>query len=139
MNPIKQESSMDTKEIGNLGEKIAQKYLRDRGYRILDENFHFRIPGSPQRAEIDIVAKKDDIVSFIEVKTLHNAEWSRIISPEEKVDFFKRKKIVKAAEFWLIKNKMSLDSKWDLRVLSIRLDDVSGKAKIRYLKNLSLY
>ena len=130
---------MSIKEIGNLGEKIAQKYLKDKGYRILDRSFHFRIPGTDQEAEIDIIAKKNDVLSFIEVKILQNTEWSRIISPEEKVDFFKRKKIVKVAECWLIKNKMPLDSKWELRVLSIRLDDINGKAKIRYSKNLSVH
>ena len=130
---------MDTKEIGNLGEKIAQKYLRGEGYSILDKNFCFRIPGSPKEAEVDIIAKRNGVISFIEVKTLQNTEWSKIISPEDKVNFFKRKKIVKAAEYWLIKNKIPLDSKWELGVLSIRLDDVSGKAKIRYLKNLSVY
>lgn len=130
---------MNTQEIGSLGEKIAQKYLRNRGYRILDGNFHFRIPGTPQEAEIDIIAKKNSVISFIEVKTLQDTEWSRIISPEEKVGFLKRKKIVKAAEYWLVKNKIPLDSKWDLGVLSIMLDGVGGKAKIRYLKNLSVH
>ena len=64
---------MSTKEIGSLGEKIAQEYLKNKGYQILDRNYSFRIPASPQKGEIDIIAKKEDIISFIEVKTLRQA------------------------------------------------------------------
>lgn len=128
---------MDTKEIGNLGEKIAQKYLRSKGYSILDKNFCFRIPGSPQEAEVDIIAKKDGVISFVEVKTLQSTGWSKIISPEDKVDFFKRKKIIVAAEYWLTKNGIPLDSKWEIGVLAITVNQSDKKARVRYLKNVS--
>ena len=49
---------MSTKGVGDFGERIAEKYLKDKGYQILDKNYSFRIPGNPQKGEIDIVAKK---------------------------------------------------------------------------------
>ena len=128
---------MKTKEIGNLGEKIAQKYLRGKGYSVLDKNFCFRIPGSLQEAEVDIIAKRNGVISFVEVKTLQSTGWSKIISPEDKVNFFKRKKITKAAEHWLIKNKIPLDSKWQIDALAITINSLDKKAKIRHFKNIS--
>lgn len=51
------------KKIGNWGEDQACNFLQKRGYNIEDRNFHTRA------GEIDIVAKSDDTISFIEVKT----------------------------------------------------------------------
>ena len=39
---------MNTKKTGDLGEEMAERYLKDRGYKILDKNYVFKIPGSPQ-------------------------------------------------------------------------------------------
>ncbi|XOB46786.1 MAG: YraN family protein [Candidatus Nealsonbacteria bacterium] len=125
---------MNTKELGNLGEKIAQDYLKNKGYKILDKNYCFRIPGSPQKGEIDIIAKKDGVISFIEVKTLQNKGLSRIFSPEDKVNFLKRKRLRKTAEYWLTKNKIPLDSKWQINIIAITINLVEKEAKIRYFK-----
>jgi len=125
---------MSTKEIGNLGEKIARDYLKNKGYRILDKNYFFRIPGSPQKGEIDIIAKKEDTISFIEVKTLRNP--AMLIRPEEKVDFRKKRKIMKTAESWLMKKKIPLNSKWQIDVLSIIIDSYNKTAKIRHFQNI---
>ncbi|MBZ1345493.1 MAG: YraN family protein, partial [Candidatus Nealsonbacteria bacterium] len=128
-----------------LGEKIAEDYLRKKRYRILDKNFLFRIPGHPQKGEIDIVArprrnvfdilqgKKEDVIHFIEVKTLSS---DRIIFPEEKVNYFKQKKLIKTAQFWLQKNKIPLNSKWQIDIISIIIDFGTKKAKIKFYKNI---
>lgn len=47
---------------GKQAELIAAQYLQDRGYSILDQNWKTRY------CEIDIVAKKDDVIIFVEVK-----------------------------------------------------------------------
>ena len=127
---------MDKKETGNLGEKIAENYLRNKGYEILDKNFSFRIFGNPQKGEIDIVAKKSDIISFIEVKTLRTPDSP--ISPEEKVDFGKQRKLVKTAESWLMKKKIPLNSKWQIDVIAIELNS-NKKAKINHFENAVPY
>ena len=101
-------TNMNSKQLGILGEKIAEKYLKNKGYEILDKNYSFRISGNPQKGEIDIVAKKSDIISFVEVKLLRNP--AMLISPEEKVDFWKQRKLVKTAESWLMKKKIDRKS-----------------------------
>ena len=132
-----QQTPMDTKKLGALGEKIAVNYLKKRGYKILDQNYSPKFVSGPQRGEIDIIAKKDDIISFIEVKTLTQncGGPTSAISPEERVDYWKQKKILKMAESWLMEKKIALDSPWQVDVISIQIDSVSKKAKIRYFQN----
>jgi len=129
---------MNSKQLGVLGEKIALKYLKNKGYQILDKNYSPKFISGPQRGEIDIVAKRGGIISFIEVKTLTEVNRGRVsvFSPEEKVDFLKQRKIIKMAEFWLMERKIPLDSKWQIDVIAIKIDLNLKKAKINYFGNI---
>lgn len=127
---------MSSKQLGILGEQIAEDYLKNKGYQILDKNYSFRISGNPQKGEIDIVAKKSDIISFIEVKTLRGRV--ALINPEEKVDFGKQRKLVKTAESWLMKKKIPLNIKWQIDVIAIELNS-NKKAKINHFENAISY
>ena len=120
---------MNNQAIGKLGEDIAVKYLKKRGYRVLDRNFEFRVNGK-KRGELDIIVRKHKIISFIEVKTLDNKEQT--FTPEHKVDFKKKNNIVKTAEFWLLKNKIPLESKYQIDIIAIRLDFQTKKAKVSH-------
>lgn len=126
---------MDKRRIGGFGEKIAENYLKNKGYEILDKNYSFRIPGNPQKGEVDIIAKKYGIISFTEVKTLRQAQGKPFL-PEEKVNFQKRRKLIKTAESWLMRKKIPLNSKWQIDVISIMVDLNSKKAKISHFKNI---
>ncbi|MCK4473891.1 YraN family protein, partial [Candidatus Parcubacteria bacterium] len=109
---------MNTRQTGNLGEKIAEDYLKRKGYKILDRNYCFRFTGSPQKGEIDIIAKKGDDICFIEVKTIRIKSGRKSIPPEEKVNFAKQRKLIKVSEVWLAKNKIPLDAKWQIDVIA---------------------
>jgi len=128
---------MDSKKIGNLGEKVAENYLKKKGYKILDRNYSNKFLSGPKRGEIDLIAKKDETISFIEVKALteNGREPFSAISPEMKVDSRKQRKIIKMAESWLIEKKIPLNSKWQIDIISIKLDLNLKKAKIRHFKN----
>jgi len=125
---------MGTKKLGSFGERIAENYLKNKDYQILDKNYSFRIPGDLQRGEIDIVAKKGNTICFVEVKTLKESSF---ISPEEKVNFSKQRKLRITAESWLMKNKIPLNSKWQLDVIAIEIK--SGKAKVSHFENAISY
>lgn len=84
------------------------------------------------RGEIDIVAKKKDLISFVEVKTI---EENKSFNPEERVDFPKQRKLIKLAEIWLNQNKIPLDTKWQIDVVGIKINIDSKKAKIRHFQN----
>lgn len=127
---------MNSKQLGALGEKIALGFLEKKGCRILDKNYSSKFISGPRRGEIDIIAKKDDIISFVEVKTLTENDRFNA-SPEEKVNFLKKRKIIKTAESWLMEKKIPLDSKWQVDVVAIRIDPNFKKAKINYFPNVS--
>lgn len=122
---------MTTRQIGALGERVAVKYLKDKGYQILDRNYSFRIPGGPQKGEIDIIAKKADIISFVEVK--FGRGRASAISPEGKVNFGKQRKLIRMAESWLMRDKIPLNTKWQIDVISVMIE--RGRAKIRHFEN----
>ena len=128
---------MDTKKVGNFGEGVAENYLKNKGYQILDKNYSSRISTGPKIGELDIVVKKNDIISFIEVKTLRQVQGGSF-SPEEKVDFGKQRKLVKTAESWLMKKKIPLNSKWQIDVIAIELNS-NQKAKINHFENAVPY
>ena len=128
---------MSSKQLGIFGEQIAENYLKNKGYQVLDKNYSSRISTGPKIGEVDIVAKKNDIISFIEVKTLRLVQ-NEPFSPEEKVDFGKQRKLVKTAESWLMKKKIPLNSKWQIDVIAIELN-LNKKAKINHFENAIPY
>lgn len=84
--------SKSTKTLGMQGEALAAKYLSSHGYRICEQNYHVRI------GELDIVAMKQDVVVFVEVKTRKSLHCG---FPAESVNYYKQQKIIKTAQFFL--------------------------------------
>lgn len=121
-----------SKNLGKTGEIIANVYLKKKGYQILAENY---VPkwASFDRKEIDIVAKKENTIVFVEVKTISG---NQNFLPEDKINFFKQKKIKKTAESFLLEKKIPLDSKWQIDTISVRINFDSKKAKIRHFQNI---
>lgn len=95
----------DKKERGNWGEDRAALYLRLHGYRIAERNFRCR------QGEIDIIARKGDIVAFVEVKQRKNADFGEA---REFVTFSKQRRVIAAAEFWLLKTRCELQPRFDV-------------------------
>jgi len=117
---------MNSKELGNLGEKIAQDYLRKKGYRILDVNF------KRKWGEIDIVAKKRGEVIFVEVKTISQKEE---FSPEDEINWKKKKQLRKMAQIYLSENKIPLNRPYQIDIMAVEISPDFKKAKIRHYKN----
>ena len=132
---MKEKIKGNSKELGVLGEELACDYLKDKGYRILDKNYSEKWRGGPQKGEIDIVVKKEGIISFIEVKTSSFVANSEFF-PEERVDFKKQKKLIKLAQNYLLEKKLSFDIKWQIDVIGVLIDRSSKKAKIQHFENV---
>ncbi|MFA5643058.1 MAG: YraN family protein [Candidatus Paceibacterota bacterium] len=125
-----------TKETGRLGEQLAKKYLESNGYEILDQNYIFRIPGRGLAGEIDIIAKKNGAVSFVEVKTLYMEDTTfggKAIRPEDKVNAAKQRKLIKSAESWLSREKIGLESSWQIDIIAVEI--YPGHNKINHFQN----
>lgn len=82
---------------GTSYERKAQEYLVENGYKILERNFRNR------SGEIDLIAKKEEQIHFVEVKYRTNLDFG---SPLEAVDFRKQKQIRNIARYYLMKNKL---------------------------------
>ncbi len=78
--------------LGSEGERAAKAFLLAAGYRILHENY------STPLGEIDLIAKEDDVVVFVEVKARRSREFG---SPQSSVTLTKQRQIVKAAGVFL--------------------------------------
>ena len=85
------------KEIGMIGERLAARYLRRNGYRILSRNLHIG------RNELDLVAKNKHYLAFVEVKTRNSDQYGY---PSESVTAAKQLRIKKAAEQYLQGRRM---------------------------------
>lgn len=113
------------KTIGNYGEAIATEYLRELGYIILDKNFSCRI------GEIDIIGKRKNYICFIEVKTRYSASYGR---PSEAVSYVKQQKIIKAAEYYILKNKLyHFAVRFD--VIEVQLNNSNNIYTVNFIEN----
>ncbi len=133
---------MNTKKIGSFGEEVACRYLKGKRYKILERNYS-KNWSAVKKGEIDIICKKEDVISFVEVKTIRQSFGRQEIPPlerqdflpEEKVDFRKRRKLIKLAQSWLTENKIPLESKWQIDIIAIKVDLNVKKAKINHFRN----
>lgn len=113
------------KEIGNLGEEMASKYLKNQGYNIIERNFRTRV------GEIDIVAREEGFLIFVEVKTRRSIRYGY---PREAVDINKQSKIKTMASIYIAKNK-EYNSNIRFDVVEVIFDDNTGKKAINIIKD----
>ena len=92
--------------LGVSGEQQAKKYLIKQGYKVLETNYKTVL------GEIDIVAKKDDVIVFVEVKTRSNTKFGL---PRESVTPYKQNKIRTVATYYLkVKNMLNFNVRFDV-------------------------
>lgn len=146
---VKSQNKVNNLKIGSLGESIAAKYLKNKGFLILERNY--RKP----YGEIDIVARgtkktsenvannvsyeTSPAIHFVEVKTVSyetREDLKRLVSyetwrPEEKVNEFKLGQIKKAAESWIFENNWAGEVQVD--VVAIRIVPREKYASVKYI------
>ncbi|WP_243342755.1 YraN family protein [Anaerococcus sp. AGMB09787] len=86
------------KNLGDYGENLVATYLEEKSYKILARNY--RKP----YGEVDIIARKDKLIAFVEVKTRSNNNFS---NPREAVNFAKQQRIIKASQAFLIEKNLT--------------------------------
>ena len=85
------------KNIGNIGEEVAVKFLISKGYKVLERNYLIR------GGEIDIIALDGDTLVFIEVKARYSHEYGL---PIEAMTPWKLKALKKSALFYVQDNNL---------------------------------
>ena len=110
---------------GALGEKLACRYLKHNGYKVLFRNFRGRTGG-----EIDVVCRENDTLVFVEVKTRTREDFGR---PVEAVDPEKRKRISRGALAWLrMLDNPDIFFRFDVVEVTIADD---AKPRVELIKN----
>jgi putative endonuclease len=109
-------------DLGKLGENLAVVFLKSHGYEIIETNWTF------QKAEIDIIAQKENTLAIIEVKTRSSIAFGL---PQ---DFVKPKKIqllVKAVDEYVTSNALNVEVRFDI----IAIHKEGGEFKIEHIED----
>lgn len=112
--------------VGKFGETLAKNYLIRHGYEIIDLNVKISYQ------ELDIVARKDYLIIFVEVKT----RISQIYGPaEDAMVSLKLERFRKGIEMFIKNNKISADNtRADL--ITVDIDSFKKTAKIKHYKDI---
>ncbi len=100
---------------GSWGEKTAAGYLESKGYTIHKANYRYN------HSEIDLIASKDDLLLFVEVKTRRGTGYGM---PETFVNLTKVRLVKKAAEHYIFASDWVFDVRFD--IIAIVLDPDGG-------------
>ncbi|MFC1894619.1 YraN family protein [Candidatus Dependentiae bacterium] len=109
-------------KLGNKGEQIIAKFLEKNNFEILQQNYKSKF------GEIDLIAQKDNLIAFVEVKTRKKAYFpiSNVVT------ISKQKKISKTANLFISKNKIyNKICRFDVATV---ISD-NNEYKINYIKN----
>ena len=116
---------MKRRDTGILGEKLAQDYLKQRGYHILETNYLC------PRGEIDIIARHKDYLAFIEVRTKRSLNFG---SPEESITRTKKERL-KTTALQYRQSHRNLPPLWRIDVVAIELDEKGHPSRIELIDN----
>ncbi|WP_299124454.1 YraN family protein [uncultured Tenacibaculum sp.] len=113
-------------ELGKKGEELAIEYLQEKGYVILEKNYRF------QKAEIDIIAKKAEVLIVVEVKTRSTSYFG---NPQDFINPKKVKLLVAAADNYINEKELDVELRFDV----IALIKEKEEFKIEHLENAFLH
>lgn len=112
-------------ELGKLGEELAVQFLADKGYEILERNWH------NIHKEIDIIAKDGEDLVIVEVKTRQTDEHGE---PDLAVTKRKQRMLIAAANAYIFKNNLDVNTRFD--IISIIFRD--GEPVIEHIEDAFL-
>jgi putative endonuclease len=92
-------------ELGKKGEQLAVDFLLKNNYDIVERNYRF------DKAEVDIIAKKDNILAIIEVKTRSTADFG---DPQDFVKPKQIQRLVKAVDEYITVKKLDVEVRFDI-------------------------
>jgi len=122
------QSPQSTVIIGSQAEDRACQYLQDQGLKLIARNYRTR------RGEIDLVMKSNNVIVFVEVRYRSSNQYG---SPGDSITPAKRKKIIAAAQEYLVSHGYGSDI--PMRVDAILITPASGdrlNCTIDWIKNI---
>lgn len=131
------------RKIGDIGENIACMFLVKRGYRVIGRNY------LKKWGEIDIIAEKQGVLHFIEVKSVSHAtpipeqnsvrgrqpdRVSDTYRPEENMHPGKLKRLSRVIQSYLLEKK--IDGEWQLDLVTVHIDMKNRIGHCELLENV---
>jgi len=133
-------SKTPKQKVGNIGEKLAARFLVKQGFKIVERNYR------KKWGELDIVAEKGKVLHFVEVKSLTwrlNRQAGAVepleeYMPEANIRLWKKQRMTRAIRTYLAERKIPDDTDFQIDIAAVFLDFTRKKAKIRFLENVIL-
>lgn len=121
-------------EIGKIGENMTKTFLMKRGFSIVEQNYRIL------QGEIDIIAEKDKIIHFVEVKTIKVRDCSQIddlvIKPEENLTFSKWSKLLIAVETYRNHRNVPRETLYQIDLACVYIDTEKKEGRVKLLQNV---
>ena len=117
---------MSTKQDGDWGEALVEKYLSERGCRIVEREWRCRL------GEIDLIAEKDGMLLFVEVKLRTNLRYGM---PREYVTAKKQEKLRAAALLYLSMHGLDVPTRFDVAEVYTDAHHSARSTRIEYIEN----
>lgn len=92
-------------DLGKKGEDLAVEFLLKKGYKIVARNFTF------QKSEVDIIARKNNVLAIIEVKTRSTSDFG---NPQEFLKVRQIQRLVKAVDYFVTEHNMDVEVRFDI-------------------------
>lgn len=157
------EKYSEKRQLGNLGEDLAEVFLVKQGFRVVERNY------LKKWGELDIIAARDGLLHFLEVKSKTrgyvtrektNESVSHYVSqksftkddfrillsretdtvsdymPEENVHFWKQKRMIRAIQTYLLDRNVEEDKEWQIDVITVIIDFLRKEAIIKHIENV---
>lgn len=120
------------RRLGDFGERKAARYLRFRGYRILERNY------IGKHGEIDIIARKNNIVAFVEVKTRNTASLSLYEArPAASVTPEKQRRLIRIADEYARRTHKPTQCWMRMDIVEVyTTTDKKGNSKVEKIKHI---
>ena len=121
-------------EIGKIGENMAKTFLMKHGFAIIEQNYRIL------QGEIDIIAKKDNILRFVEVKSIKVRDCSQIdslvIRPEDNLTYDKWSKILIAVEVYRNHKNIPKETKYQIDLACVYIDTEKKEGRVKLMQNI---
>ena len=115
--------SQDAQAVGTLGERIAERWLRGRGWQVLARRFR-----SGHR-DVDLIVERGTTIAFVEVKARRERGYG---DPIEAVNWRKRRELTRSAQVWIDRyGRSGLSYRFD--VVGVLIE--GGRARVRHVEN----
>lgn len=115
-------------KIGEKGEEKAVMFLVKQGFCVIERNY------TKKTGEIDIVAHKDGVLRFIEVKT---GKFG-VFNPFHNIHARKMRRFTNTCQIFLSERRVSRETPWQIDVIVVHMDSETELSRIEFLENIIL-